>query len=93
VAYFGIMVPNFLSMANLVIMVKHVVIYAFLAIGMTFVIITGGIDLSVEAVVGLAGMVAGGLIHEGLHLPMVIFPHPDGRGHLRDAQRLSHHPL
>ena len=70
VAYFGIMVPNFLSMANLVIMVKHVAIYAFLAIGMTFVIITGGIDLSVGAVVGLAGMVAGGLIHEGLHLPM-----------------------
>ena len=70
VVYFGIMAPNFLSMANLVIMVKHVAIYAFLAIGMTFVIITGGIDLSVGAVVGLAGMVAGGLIHEGLHLPM-----------------------
>lgn len=57
-------------MANLVIMVKHVAIYAFLAIGMTFVIVTGGIDLSVGAIVGLAGMVAGGLIHQGLHLPI-----------------------
>jgi erythritol transport system permease protein len=70
VVYFAIMAPNFLSMANLVIMVKHVAIYAFLAIGMTFVIVTGGIDLSVGSIVGLAGMVAGGLIYKGLHLPM-----------------------
>jgi erythritol transport system permease protein len=64
------MAPNFLSMANLVIMVKHVAIYAFIAIGMTFVIITGGIDLSVGSIVGLAGMVAGGLILKGLHIPL-----------------------
>ena len=70
VVYFSIMAPNFLSMANLVIMVKHVAIYAFLAIGMTFVIVTGGIDLSVGSIVGLAGMVAGGLIYKGLHLPI-----------------------
>lgn len=67
VAYFSIMAPNFLSMANMVIMVKHVAIYAILAIGMTFVIVTGGIDLSVGSIVGLAGMVAGGLIYNGLH--------------------------
>jgi erythritol transport system permease protein len=70
VVYFSIMAPNFISMANLVIMVKHVAIYAFLAIGMTFVIVTGGIDLSVGSIVGLAGMVAGGLIYQGLHLPI-----------------------
>jgi erythritol transport system permease protein len=33
---------------------------------MTFVILTGGIDLSVGSIVGLAAMVAGGLIDEGL---------------------------
>lgn len=71
VAYFSIMAPNFLSMANMVIMVKHVAIYAILAIGMTFIIITGGIDLSVGSIVGLAGMVAGGLIYNGLHIPML----------------------
>ena len=32
---------------------KHVALNAFLAIGMTFVIITGGIDLSVGSIVGL----------------------------------------
>ena len=35
---------------------------------MTYVIITGGIDLSVGSVVGLVGMIAGGLIQEGLTL-------------------------
>ena len=35
---------------------------------MTYVIITGGIDLSVGSVAGLAGMIAGGLIQEGLTL-------------------------
>ncbi|MGB5750405.1 MAG: ABC transporter permease [Desulfobacterales bacterium] len=69
-AFFSILAPNFLSMANLVIMSKHVAINAFLAIGMTFVIITGGIDLSVGSIVGLAGMVAGLLINEGLILHM-----------------------
>ncbi len=71
VVYFSIMAPNFLSMANMIIMVKHVSIYAFLAIGMTFVIITGGIDLSVGSIVGLAGMVAGGLIYSGVHIPFM----------------------
>ncbi|THB73070.1 MAG: ABC transporter permease [Desulfobulbaceae bacterium] len=71
IAYFSIMAPNFLSMANMVILVKHVSIYAFLAIGMTFVIITGGIDLSVGSIVGLAGMVAGGLLYNGLHIPFL----------------------
>ena len=49
-------------------MSKHVALNAFLAIGMTFVIITGGIDLSVGSIVGLCGMVAGGLILHGVDL-------------------------
>ena len=65
---FSILSPNFMTMGNLVIMAKHVAINAILALGMTFVILTGGIDLSVGAVVGLAGMIAGGLIYEGLVL-------------------------
>jgi len=68
VIFFSFAAPNFLSTANLVIMSKHVALNAFLAIGMTFVIITGGIDLSVGSIVGLSGMVAGGLILNGLDL-------------------------
>jgi erythritol transport system permease protein len=66
--FFTFAAPNFLSTANLVLMSKHVALNAFLAIGMTFVIITGGIDLSVGSIVGLCGMVAGGLILHGIDL-------------------------
>ncbi len=47
-------------------MTKHVAIYATLAIGMTFVILTGGIDLSVGSIAGLCAMMAGGFINEGI---------------------------
>ncbi|MEM5580964.1 ABC transporter permease [Roseibium sp. AS2] len=67
-AFFSFAAPNFLSTANFVIMSKHVALNAFLAIGMTFVIITGGIDLSVGSIVGLCGMVAGYLILNGVDL-------------------------
>ncbi|SFR04970.1 ABC transporter permease [Poseidonocella sedimentorum] len=65
---FAIMAPNFLSVDNAVLISKHVAINAFLAIGMTFVIITGGIDLSVGSTVGLTGMVAGYLVLYGIDL-------------------------
>jgi erythritol transport system permease protein len=77
VVFFSIMAPNFVSVANAVIVAKHVAINAILAIGMTYVILTGGIDLSVGSIVGLVGMVAGGLIVKGLELSMfgiVIYP-------------------
>lgn len=66
--FFSLAAPNFLSTANLILMSKHVALNALLAIGMTFVIITGGIDLSVGSIVGLCGMVAGGLILNGIDL-------------------------
>jgi erythritol transport system permease protein len=68
--FFSIAAPNFLSTANFILMSKHVALNAFLAMGMTFVIITGGIDLSVGSIVGLCGMIAGGLILYGIDLPI-----------------------
>lgn len=61
----------------MVIMIKHIAINAFLALGITFVIITAGIDLSIGATLGLCGMIAGWLITKGIVLPMfgiAIFP-------------------
>jgi ribose/xylose/arabinose/galactoside ABC-type transport system permease subunit len=75
---FSYLTPQFLSTENFVIMSKHVALNALLAIGMTFVILTGGIDLSVGSVVGMTAMVAGGLINEGINLPqlgIIIYPH------------------
>lgn len=68
VVIFSVLSPSFLTTGNLVILSKHVALNALLAVGMSFVILTGGIDLSVGAVAGLAGMVAGALLHEGLVL-------------------------
>ena len=66
--FFSITADNFLSAGALLTVAKHVALYGILAIGMTYVIITGGIDLSVGSVAGLAGMIAGGLIQQGLTL-------------------------
>jgi erythritol transport system permease protein len=63
---FSALSPEFLTSGNLSILVKHVAINAILAIGMTFVILSGGIDLSVGAIAGLCGMVAGYLLSRGL---------------------------
>ncbi len=51
---FSSLAPEFLTANNLFILTKHVAITALLAIGMTFVILTGGIDLSVGSIAGLA---------------------------------------
>lgn len=70
--------PQFMTTDNIVIMSKHVAINALLAIGMTFVVLTGGIDLSVGSIVGMVAMIAGGLINEGIILPqfgIIIYPH------------------
>jgi erythritol transport system permease protein len=67
-AAFACLSPAFLTAANLTILLKHVAINAILAIGMTFVILSGGIDLSVGSIAGLAGMIAGLLIDRGLVL-------------------------
>lgn len=68
--FFSFAAPNFFSQSTMLLIAKHVALYGILAIGMTYVIITGGIDLSVGAVVGISAMIAGGLINEGLTLPM-----------------------
>jgi erythritol transport system permease protein len=73
-AYFALMTDSFLTYNNLTILIKHISITALLAVGMTFVVLTGEIDLSVGSIVGLAGMIAGGLIDEGIRLGGVHYP-------------------
>ncbi|HEY2039897.1 MAG TPA: ABC transporter permease [Edaphobacter sp.] len=69
---FSILAPNFFTANNFSILSKHVAISAILAIGMTFVILTGGIDLSVGSLAGLGGMVAGYCLTNNLS-----FAHPN----------------
>jgi erythritol transport system permease protein len=74
VVLFSILAPSFFTANNLSILTRHVAINALLAIGMTFVVISGGIDLSVGSVAGLSGMVAGALITDGIVVAGVSHP-------------------
>src|SRR4051812_29917810 len=65
---FAILSPEFLTTGNLTILLKHVAINAILAIGMTLVVLAGGIDLSVGSIAGFTGMIAGYLLTKGLVL-------------------------
>ncbi len=63
----GFASDNFFSVSNIMNVLRQVSIVAVLAVGMTFVILTGGIDLSVGAVMALAGTMAAGLmVHFGV---------------------------
>jgi ribose transport system permease protein len=60
---------SFLSAANGWNILRQISVNLCLSIGMTLIILTGGIDLSVGAVLGLAGAVAAGLLKSGIALP------------------------
>jgi len=60
-----ILTPHFLTVSNLVNVVEHTSINAIVAVGMTFVILSGGIDLSVGSLVALAGVVLGTALQHG----------------------------
>src|SRR5215212_10905441 len=55
---FAIIAPQFLSVPNLVNVALSIAITGILSVGMTAVILTGGIDLSVGSVAALSGVVA-----------------------------------
>lgn len=57
-AYLALSTDNFLTATNLINVVRQSSIVGFLALGMTFVMITAGIDLSVGSIVGLSGIAA-----------------------------------
>src|ERR1700685_1882836 len=61
--------PYFLKTANLLNLLDQSVVVGIVSIGMTFVILTGGIDLSVGSVVGLTGVILGLALH---HLPIPV---------------------
>jgi ribose transport system permease protein len=57
-AVLGLLSDRFLTTSNLINVARQVSINAIVAAGMTFVIITGGIDLSVGSTIALAGCAA-----------------------------------
>ncbi|MBY3068604.1 ABC transporter permease [Rhizobium laguerreae] len=63
IAVFSFLSPYYFTLNNFLIMASHVAIFGILAIGMLLVILNGGIDLSVGSTLGLAGCIAGFLMH------------------------------
>src|SRR5688572_2318765 len=59
---------QFLTVSNLRNILLQISVNLCLSIGMTLIILTGGIDLSVGAILGLSGAVAAGLLKNGLAL-------------------------
>ncbi len=75
-AFFAWRSPVFLTTANLSQVLLQASVNTIVALGMTFVIITSGIDLSVGSTAALAGMVAATAMKTGLPLIGVVVPWP-----------------
>ncbi|HOV93846.1 MAG TPA: ABC transporter permease [Spirochaetales bacterium] len=61
----AILSPVFLTRNNILNVIRQTSIYGIMAVGMTFVILTGGIDLSVGSVLALSGAICAGLLKGG----------------------------
>ena len=66
----SIFAPNFLTGGNIANVLRQVSINGICAIGMTFVILTGGIDLSVGAIIAVSGVLTAMMMIDGIH-PLV----------------------
>lgn len=65
VVILSIISSDFLSISNVFNVLRQVSINALLAFGMTFVILTGGIDLSVGSIIALSSALAAGMMAAG----------------------------
>ncbi|WP_042273482.1 ribose ABC transporter permease [[Clostridium] dakarense] len=64
--------PSFLTVNNILNVLRQTSINAVIAAGMTFVILTGGIDLSVGSILGFSGAVAAYLLASGQNILIAI---------------------
>ena len=67
-----ILTPYFLTVSNLLNVAEQTSINAIVAVGMTFVILSAGIDLSVGSIVALAGVVLGQALAGGRAMPVAV---------------------
>lgn len=66
IAFFALLSPYFFTAENLLNVSLQTSIIAIIAVGMTFVILTAGIDLSVGALVAMSGVLATSVLQLGL---------------------------
>ena len=68
----SILSPSFLSSRNILNILRQTSVNAIIAAGMTFVILTGGIDLSVGSVLALSGAFAASLLASGQSIVVAV---------------------
>lgn len=62
---FGLLSPRFMQLSTFALIVKQAAYIGILAVGMTFVLLTAGIDLSVGSIMYLSAVVAGLVLQNG----------------------------
>jgi ribose/xylose/arabinose/galactoside ABC-type transport system permease subunit len=67
-----VLTPHFLTLPNLLNVLEQTSINAVIAVGMTFVILSGGIDLSVGSIVALAGIALGEALAAGAPVGLAV---------------------
>ena len=72
VVIFGLLAPDFLSQRNLLNILQQSSINACLALGMTLVIISGGIDLSVGPTAAISAVITATMLVAGVPVPLAI---------------------
>ena len=63
--------PSFLTLQNWIIVLRQISINGILAVGATYVLLTGGVDLSLGSMVALTGVVAASFAHPGEY-PLIV---------------------
>ena len=66
----SILCSSFLTPSNLILVLNQTSINGILAVGITYVLITAGIDISIGSVVGLSGVISAMVVKAGAPLPV-----------------------
>lgn len=69
---FSIMAPNFNTFNNIAVIAQQITINGIVALGMTLVIMIGGMDLSVGSLLSLCGVLAGMLDNRGVPVAVTV---------------------
>lgn len=67
-----ILTPHFMTISNLLNVAQQTSINAIIAVGLTFVIITAGIDLSVGSILAFSGVVLASVLNAGMPIPIAM---------------------
>ena len=68
----AIISPAFLNPFNIINVLRQIALFGIVSIGMTFVILTAGIDLSVGSIVAVVAVISAMLLDVGTPIPVVL---------------------